>query len=334
MGIAIVSGTNTKNIQMTKASVMRKVGYYTEHDNLHFSLLNSIEFGKLTHVIYSGIWCNTDTDPSIRFDSSVLPGVQAKCKAAGVKFITSLAVVVNNGAWTGLTNIMENPTTRAQLVTNLVNFVNSQGVDGIDLDWEPFELAPADPTIEPAIHSFLTQLRAALPAGKIISVAMPAAIDYHPWVDAVQDSPLVGFFNVMLYDMAEPADAIYTDFVHYSQVWLSKGFPASKLNLGIPVYASGANGGITAYRQVLAEYNPATSVNQLSVTSVWGWDTTNTPVPVPGGVLWWNGYDLAVQKTQWAMANGIGGMMFWAIDYDMVDDSRSLVRAVYNTIGS
>lgn len=69
-------------------------------------------------------------------------------------------------------------------IDNLVQFVNNEGIDGLDFDWE-YPGAPDIPGIPAGDSgdggrylSFLKDLRAALPAHLSLSIAAPASYWY------------------------------------------------------------------------------------------------------------------------------------------------------------
>jgi GH18 family chitinase len=303
---------------------MRIVAYCDETD--YFNQFNTVEYNKLTHAYFMGIVAKSSTDPTLSGNFAKMASLRDMAHAAGAKCLFCL-ISLTWGTPTSpsyLTTLLNNATLRAQLVTNIVNFIATYNLDGIHIDWEGTDVTQS------IYHAFLTQLRAAMPTGKLISVAGLPDINYFAYFNASTDAPLVDMFDIMLYDMGFPADATYNNFVTYTNMWLNAGFPASKLNCGIPLYACSTASMLTGYYRVIAQYNPATSLNQLSVSTVLGWN--GNPVTVAGGVLWWNGVDLAIQKTQWALAHGIGGMMLYSVNFDAVGNSKSLLSAIYNTI--
>jgi hypothetical protein len=317
---------------------MRIVGCIKDTDE--FNLISTLDYSKLTHTIYCNVYCNSDADPTI-IDGvgsptfSRMVTMTSKTHAAGGKALACIA----GGDWNtwstssgilNFTSILTNPTLRAKLITNLMNFVSTYNLDGIWIDWESSDVTEA------VYHTFLVALRAALPSGKLIAVcAFPDNNYPNYYLTASADAPLVDMFEVMLYGMGTyPAVATYDDFVTFAGRWLSPlwyGFPPNKVDLGIPVSATDAvNVMLTGYYRVVAEYDPDPSLNQLSVSTVLGWN--GSPVTVSGGVLWWSGVDLDIQKTQWAMANKAGGVMLYAANMDAVGSPKSLLTNIYNTI--
>jgi hypothetical protein len=225
-----------------------------------------------------------------------------------------------------LTKILANASLRSSLITNLATLVTTYSLDGICVDWE------GDDVTQSVYHAFLTELRAALSPGKLLAVCGDGNPNYFPWFNAVTDTPLVDFFEVMLYDIGHPVLCSQSDFQYHATLWINAGFPAAKLDLGIPAYSADNNGMIGSYGQVISEFNADISVNQISTSNANGFAGNN--LTVDGNVLWWNGVDLAVNKTQWAQANNMGGLMLFAVDYDAVKSPKSLLTAIFSTLNS
>jgi GH18 family chitinase len=200
--------------------------------------------------------------------------------------------------------------------------VSTYSLDGVCIDWEGNDVT------ESLYHTLLTQLRSTLPTGKLIAVCAPANIVGWPWLNATLDSPLIDMYEVMMYDINRPVLCTQDDFQMYANMWLNAGFPRVKLDLGIPAYTSDSNATLGAYYQVISEFNPDISENQITTTNANGFSGNN--LLVNGGFLWWNSVDLAISKTQWAEANNFGGMMLFAVDYDAIGNPKSLLTGIYN----
>lgn len=169
-------------------------------------------------------------------------------------------------------------------------------------------------------------------------------------------SQSVDFVNLMTYDMHgagwEPNTAdhhaplykrswdtsnLYADYaVTY---WIGKGLPASKLNMGIPLYgqswtlstsstkppapASGA-GSAGAYTQsagMLAYYEICSAVRSSGWTVTRDPNNLNGPYAVSSGSSskTWVGYDdpaMATVKANYVLSKGLGGAIVWDISMD------------------
>lgn len=71
--------------------------------------------------------------------------------------------------------------------------------------------------------------------------------------------------------------------------------------------------------------NPAPDQNEAAIATFQG-------EPITGGVLWWNGINLAKQKVDFVIANGFGGFMVYEVGTDKLQDPRSLLEVIYQGV--
>jgi GH18 family chitinase len=217
---------------------------------------------------------------------------------------------------------MNNSTYRAQLVTNLVNFVAANGLDGVDIDLE------TGSSIQASYSAFLSALRSALPAGKIISVCGTAewANPSNQWFSVSAVNTYVDFVNLMMYDVRPfPESSKLADIQTYTQEWLNAGFTPAKLNLGIPAFGYAPAGGLGDYSQIIANINPANNTNSTTATTPW----TTSPAE-----YWWSGYNLNQSKVQYAQSKNLGGIMIYAANEDACGNAKSVISAVSSMLSS
>lgn len=111
----------------------------------------------------------------------------------GFKRLSGVKKVISFGGWgysteAGTYNILRQamgPQNRNAFVTKLSQFLNEQDLDGVDIDWEypgatdiPDVPEPGTPSDGPNYLKCLTAMKAALPAGKTLSIAAPASYWY------------------------------------------------------------------------------------------------------------------------------------------------------------
>lgn len=166
---------------------------------------SSIDFTTITHVIHFSI--TPVPDGSLDIGANDLS--PAKCSnlvtvahAAGAKAIICVGGAGTEADFQGATT----PANLPAFVSNLVNFVNLYGYDGLDIDWEPFLSTDAT-----QYTSLIDALRAApgFPSNKLLTIAAPAYPSFG-------DSPTAEFtilaseqakldqINVMTYDLSGP----------------------------------------------------------------------------------------------------------------------------------
>jgi len=160
------------------------------------------------------------------------------------------------------------------LVSNIVSYVSSKGLDGVDIDDEP--IAESD---KANFESFVTALRTALPTGKLLTVAPP---DYNP-IDMFTDvASKFDQINVQTYDISGPYEQIENDnpggngyYTWYNSPLTSGGYviPYFTPTTAMPSAASG----------VQLFINAGVSASKLAIASAfYGYDWTGATGPDQG----------------------------------------------------
>jgi chitinase len=322
------------------------MGYYTPSGTAFgpaFAVSN-IQWTGLTHVIESAAYVNADgtLDLTGCEISSTAAALVSAAHANNVKALLS----IGQSTYPNLPDAISNHL--SALVTNVMAAVNTYGFDGVDIDWEPFYLD----TESTAMTSLSAALRSAL-GSKLLTVAVSNWSTYwgtNPYFDRFNIMTYFGtgtwnaaglWFTNGLY--ASGADSIYT----YSLAWFSwayqyDGVPAAKLGLGISFFGSKWTGGtlasdpthgISGPRQAWqtggAPRGPTAITYAAILPLITGqnyyWDAAAV-VPylgVPGtpSTSWYLTYDnpqSIAAKVQYAIAQGLGGWIIWALDEDYV----------------
>lgn len=126
------------------------------------------------------------------------------------------------------------------------------------------------------------------------------------------------FFEIMSYDLWDDEGYhatldIATDDI---EAFVKKGYDKATLDLGVPFYARPTTQG--AYW-----YDYKSYYNKLSDDGLYNDSETNL-------VFSFNTYDMIEEKTQYAIDNGVGGMMVWHYSCDLsADNDKSLFNAMY-----
>ncbi|OAA59939.1 Glycoside hydrolase, subgroup, catalytic core [Cordyceps fumosorosea ARSEF 2679] len=99
------------------------------------------------------------------------------------------------------------PGNRDAFIASLVDFVGHNAIDGLDFDWE-YPGAPDIPDIPPGDKGegdnyldFLKALKAKMPSGKTISIALPASYWYLKQYPVKKMADVVDYFIYMTYDL-------------------------------------------------------------------------------------------------------------------------------------
>ncbi|MGE8211708.1 MAG: glycosyl hydrolase family 18 protein [Stenotrophomonas rhizophila] len=236
--------------------------------------------------------------------------------------------------------------------------------DGIDIDWE-YPVAcglscgtPADNANYTALLAeFRRQLDAVRP-GLLLTVAVGAGIDKIRVTDPAAYHPYLDFINVMTYDFHgawdpqtnhhsalfdSPADPSTGDQKLYNsndamEAFLSRGVPASKLNLGIGYYGRGwtgvasGNNGLYKSASGAAPGTYEAGIEDWKVLKNLTWpvytDSVAKATWISNGTTFWSVDTPAMvtEKMGYVKAQGLGGAFFWEFSGD--DPQGTLTKAI------
>ncbi|KAJ2788429.1 hypothetical protein GGI18_002956, partial [Coemansia linderi] len=103
------------------------VGYYP-----NWISMPTLDFSKCTHVNFA--FAIPTASGGLSYDNqAAMPGIVTSLHAAGTKAIISI------GGWTGsglFSTILKSTTSRAAFLGNIVAYVKTYNLDGVDIDWE------------------------------------------------------------------------------------------------------------------------------------------------------------------------------------------------------
>jgi chitinase len=324
-------------------------GYWSRTQTPPYSAAQ-IPFNKLTHINHAGVNFTAAGDLQVP-DGFLEPELIAKSHAAGVRVLLLLG-----GDFTGLeTNAAGLP----NLMANLQTFVAKHGYDGIDIDWE----YPASTLDQQTFFALMKALRNTFPSPSYLLSA-----DVPPWggsYDFPDVTPLVDYFNIMMYDCAGPwtddgqlNSAIFPDPNNPEPYECEPGgsvkeaidiyrgqleIPAQKLNMGTPFYGY-------FYKNVDKLFGPCKNCGNTVLSENYGtfikqridqdgWQTFYDPYALVPYMLRANGkpgyitYDDAfstyyrIWYSDWQ--RGLGGSFMWSLDADYDGQSQDLLDAMY-----
>jgi chitinase len=278
----------------------------------NFHEIDSIELERITHLCLA--FANPDASGKLVMDSEGdMEKVVQKAHKAGVKVLISLAGggKPDKDIWKKVLD----PDNRNMFISSIMEFVETNKLDGVDVDIE-WNLLPA---IDTLYAPFVVGLSKALHAqGKTITTALDAS-RVHPAVTA-ESLAAYDFINIMAYDKTGPwrpdMPGPHSPFsfaesaLNYWTIDLK--IAPEKLVLGMPFY--GYN------------FNPVESKHYAEIIKM----DVNNAYRNETGQLYYNGIPEIVRKTAFAKKN-CGGVMFWELSQDSFND-LSLLRAVDQTL--
>ncbi|BGP47143.1 hypothetical protein JCM10450v2_002995 [Rhodotorula kratochvilovae] len=212
---------------------------------------------KYTDLAYYFVTVTTATGFAVPEDqpTSDISAFVRQAKKNGAKSLFSV------GGWSGsqyFSDLVSTPAKQAAFATQLTMFMTKYGFDGVDLDWEypnGVGIGCNKISADDSAHllAFLKVLRKKLGAGKLITAAVStsgfAGPDGSPLKSFSEYGKYLDYINLMTYDVSgswspttgpnSPLRKCKSDTSVQTalKLWTSRGFPASKILLGIPAYA-------------------------------------------------------------------------------------------------
>lgn len=312
------------------AQTTKVVGYIPSYKNMP-AVIDRTDLTKLTHLNLSFLNPNASGLVLSGGNPVCMEGASAndlhyvvnKAHQAGVKVLVSIAggvLPACSGNWQTLLQ----PANRATVVNNLLQFVNTFNLDGLDVDIEGVVLTNIDNAGN--YTPFIQALRNGLPAGKLLTSATASYVGGMVPTSSLQ---YFDFVNIMSYDAIGPGwgqagaeHSPYSMAVSDINIWKARGLTKQKLVLGVPFYGYGFNGYVAAY-----DYNSI--VNQFGASAAQT-DVIGTRCAGCSYVTY-NGIPTIRSKTQLALQEG-SGVMIWELSQD-VAGANSLLAAIHSQIG-
>lgn len=201
------------------------LGYFPDWTPLKPDRLNMAQFTHIAHAFAGAKLGGVLGFPPDGQSQKLIDSAHAK----GVKVILSLGGADSNGSLKIQDTNM--------LADGLVAHIKQFQYDGVDVDWE----APENDDDAAKMSALVQALRQRLPK-TLITMAVPASDWSGKWYHTPDLLPHVDWLNIMTYDFAGPwsdvagHNAPVPDVTKAIDYWTGKGWPGSKLMLGIPAY--------------------------------------------------------------------------------------------------
>ncbi|HTD93738.1 MAG TPA: glycosyl hydrolase family 18 protein [Chitinophagaceae bacterium] len=273
--------------------------------------LTKISFDKITHLNIAFV--NPDSSGKL-----VAPSGFDTLVAASHRYPVKVLASIGGGSPHPEYMRLLSAPYRAGFIMNLVKFVSSHHLDGIDVDLEGDAI---DKNYEP----FVSELSAALKKqGKLMTAAVAT------WNgNTITDAALAkfDFINIMSYDQTGPwrpekpgPHSTYAKAVEDLDYWtVTRSIPSSHVNLGLPFYGY-------CFGTV---YGESMSFGDISIRFP-GYNLKDSLNPSGGGAIYYNGLPTIQAKVSLARKR-TGGVMVWQLFQDATGDS-SLLNTIYKAV--
>lgn len=308
---------------------MWRQGYYPKY-RIAAPTPANIPWDKLTHLAYFNL-APTATgglvDTAGISLATDLPTIVGLAHPRGVKVTVVIggAAAASDATWRDAVSA----TYRATFVANIVSYINTYDLDGVDIDWEPFD-TEADGV---DFTAFLAALRAALPSPKLITVFTATtasfkktlANSYQSYVDRITLSTydfsyaetITVHDNPLYSTGSQPASQSVDGAV---QAFIAAGVAPGKLLVGISHYAQQWAGEVALYAAAtpnafVAElYSALTGASSTTEPTGSTYDEDAKASYITGDPFTSVPSVRSVKdKIEYVRANGLGGVAVWEI---------------------
>lgn len=200
-----------------------------------------------------------------------------------------------------------------ETVSNTVSFLKKWNLDGVNYDWEFPKGKQYD-----MFSDFLVELKSAMD-NRILSCAWYSwGINLSDEAIKVQDQIYIMGYDT--YDQQGNNNAFLGGCVQNIEYFIDKGVAPENLQIGISMYARPADAS-----EVWVDYDLMERES--------GYFDNYYVDPVSGTRMYYNGPQCMRDKTAYASARGIGGIMLYHLTEDIpYEDENSLVRAVQSAL--
>ncbi|XP_047998532.1 acidic mammalian chitinase-like isoform X1 [Leguminivora glycinivorella] len=314
-----------------------------------------------THIVYSFLTLDGTSGGIVAPKESTVEGkgnsvsdlIALKKKNPELKILAAIGGW--NEASTNFSAVVNDKTKRALFVKNLYNYVDTNGFDGLDLDWEYPSQREGVASDKKKFVTLVKELKKAFAKKSYLLTAACAVTQSN--IDLSYDVPALSkhldYIHLMLYDFhgswetttgvnaplyAQETDAATLNLNVKNSVhtWINNGASPSKLVLGLgaygktftltsldntstgaPVTGAGVGGPYVGESGTYSYLEICE--DQKDNPSAWSITEVEGNYVYANKDLFWVGYDnpnTIKAKAQYAKNTGLAGIMYWAIDLD------------------
>ena len=322
----------------------RVVGYYPDWVSNQMTA-SSINYEVVTHVNHSFAW--PDESGNIlsynnMFNSNFCQTIQSN----GAKVLLSL------GGWgndVGFRTVSASPELRELFIDNLLNVVDTYGYNGVDLDWEhPTSIADRQNLnfLVSEMDSIFNNHNPDL----LITMAVPISNWSGQWYDFSFLRFYIDFFNAMTYDIhggwssdaghnsplfsspAGDSDGSCKTGIDY--LVYSRGIPPGQINLGLPFWGKKYNAtdiNMPFTGEVVDKlYSEIPSLINNGWSYEWDSIAYSPYLKKDDGtkIITFDDEESIKYKCDFAHTRSLGGVMIWALSYDLVQGEQRLIQSI------
>ncbi|WP_299391721.1 glycosyl hydrolase family 18 protein [uncultured Gelidibacter sp.] len=330
-----IIGLNTSKVTTLNKKVFGFLPYWEQSSGAH----ENIRYDLLTHLACFDFLVQLDASIATPQGWPWTNEINA-AHAQGVKVIMT---VVNfggaNGADAVVWELVTNPAKKALFFTNVKNLIETYKLDGVNIDFEGMSTAHRGAELNEFLADLTTFIHAELP-GKEVSFDGPA-VNWGGWdIDGLVDS--VDYVVIMAYDYTSASGANsgpvaplthHTSWKRSVKRTIETGTYAvpttknpEKLIMAVPYYgqhwktATDAPESTTVAHVKSTRYKNTVTEADSHGGFIWNSDFEYPWYKWNDGTNWnqvWTDNELSISKKfDLAIANELGGVGMWALNYD------------------
>lgn len=285
------------------------MGYITPSRISFDVLFPKINLNHLTHLLACFAKVNSDGSLDLTGLAKMDQLIRA-AKSHNIKILVSVRDKANDS----FTEAIKKPESRTKLVTQILNYVQANNLDGFDIDFEDYSYINTS-VGRSNLLAFAKELREAKPTDVLMTCAVSPFPNYSD-----QWAQYYDYINIMSYDaFSGKQHATYDSYVrHISKVQESMNVPIWKLVGGIPFYGysddnipgKDANRAI-GYGAVVKHFGGSAVADRDNISETY-----------------YNGRPTIRNKCEYAKTKGLGGVMIWELLMDTDEPEYKLLDVI------
>ena len=322
----------------------RVVGYYPNWVSSQMAA-SSINYEVVTHVNHAFAWPD-ESGNILSYNNMLSLDFCQTIQSNGAKVILSL------GGWgndVGFRTVSASSELRELFIDNLINIVDTYGYNGVDLDWEH----PTSNIDRQNLNLLVSEMDSVFNSHNpdlLITMAVPISNWSGQWYDFSFLRFYIDFFNAMTYDIhggwssnaghnsplfsspsGDPDGSCETgiDYLVYS-----RGIPSEQINLGLPFWGKKYNATDINMPFTGEVVDKLYSEIPSLINNGWSyeWDSTAYAPYLKKDdgtkIITFDNEESIKYKCDFAHNRGLGGVMIWALSYDLVQSEQRLINSI------
>ena len=281
------------------------------------------DWDKITHLCFC--FGEVGADGSVNIESikkNILPMI----KTAHEQGVYALLSIGGGTGGANFSTAILNETSRKKIAENVLKIVDEHNFDGVDVDYEHWDYTPSanNSKRSDALELLYQDLRNGMPEKSQLTIASSLSyMKYNGYKESM--TQYLDFVNLMIYDYTgnwAGSDVGSHSGWNYFLESISKAkelnIPGNKIIAGVPFYGvkfksatSPTGAEHITYADIVRQYPGAEEKNEIAEA-----------------FIYYDGKPMIRQKSQYAVNNKLGGIMFWEITQDTNDTSKSLLQVI------